>query len=47
MEVAQEGSGRRFALKQLNPGKAEEASERKAFEFEAKLGQDLPSSEFD
>jgi serine/threonine protein kinase len=41
MEVAQEGTGRRFALKQLNPAKAEESFHRKAFEFEAKLGQEL------
>jgi serine/threonine protein kinase len=41
MEVAQEGTGKRFALKQLNSLKGEEASERKAFEFEAKLGLEL------
>ncbi len=41
MEVVQEASGRRFAMKQLLPSRAEEASERRAFEFEAKLGMDL------
>ncbi len=41
LEVAQEGTGRRFAMKELLPSKAQDASERKAFEFEAKLGQEL------
>jgi serine/threonine protein kinase len=41
MEVSQEGSGKRFALKQLLPSKAKEPADRKAFEFEAKLGQEL------
>lgn len=41
MEVAQEGSGRRFAMKQLLPSRAEESDERRAFEFEAKLGMEL------
>ncbi len=41
MEVVQESTGRRFAMKQLNPTRAEIASERRLFEFEAKLGMDL------
>lgn len=41
MEVVQEGTGRRFAMKQLLPSRAEDASERRAFEFEAKLGMEL------
>jgi len=41
MEVVQESTGRRFALKQLNASRAEEASERRAFAFEAKLGMTL------
>ena len=38
MEVVQEGSGRKFALKQLLPGKASIPEERKIFELEAKIG---------
>ncbi|WP_422925932.1 serine/threonine protein kinase [Singulisphaera sp. PoT] len=38
MEVVQEATGRRFALKQLQESRAVESSERKLFEFEAKLG---------
>ncbi len=41
MEVLQETSGRRFVIKQLLQSKAAIASERKAFEFEAKLGMEL------
>jgi serine/threonine protein kinase len=41
MEVVQESTGRRFALKQLSPVRAEDPSERKLFEFEAKLGMEL------
>ena len=40
MEV-QDRSGRKFALKQLLPADKVEAAERKAFEFEAKLGMEL------
>ena len=40
-EVAQEGTGKRFALKMLNAGKAEDPAQRRAFEFEAKLGSTL------
>jgi serine/threonine protein kinase len=38
IEVVQESSGKRFALKQLLASRGDEASERKAFHFEAKLG---------
>jgi eukaryotic-like serine/threonine-protein kinase len=41
MEVSQEGTGKRFAMKQMLPSKAEDSSERKLFEFEAKLGMEL------
>jgi len=41
MEVAQEGTGRRFAMKQMLPSKAKVGSERRLFEFEAKLGMEL------
>jgi serine/threonine protein kinase len=41
MEVVQESTGKRFALKQLNATRAEEASERRLFEFEAKLGMEF------
>lgn len=41
MEVAQDSSGRRFALKQMLASRASESAERRAFEFEAKLGMDL------
>jgi serine/threonine protein kinase len=41
MEVIQDGSGRRFAMKQLLPSKAKDAEERKIFEIEAKLGMQL------
>jgi len=38
-EVEQEGSGRRFALKELLPGRGRDPAERRALAFEAKLGQ--------
>lgn len=41
IEVLQEATARRFAMKQLLPSRAEDRAERKAFEFEAKLGQQL------
>lgn len=41
LEVLQEATGKRFAMKQLLASRAEDRSERKAFEFEAKLGQQL------
>jgi serine/threonine protein kinase len=41
MEVEQDGSNKRFALKQLLQSRSEEASERKAFEYEAKLGMEM------
>jgi serine/threonine protein kinase len=41
MEVVQDGTGRRFAMKQLLPSKGQDPYERKAFGFEAKLGMDL------
>lgn len=41
MEVLQESTGKRFALKQLMESKASDPAERRGFEFEAKLGQDL------
>jgi serine/threonine protein kinase len=41
MEVVQESTAKRFALKQLNPQRAQTPSERKLFEFEAKLGMEL------
>ena len=41
MEVLQEGTGRRFALKQLLASRAEEREDYKAFMHEAKLGMEL------
>ncbi len=41
MEVVQDGSGKRFAMKQLLRSRAQDPAERKVFEFEAKLGTDL------
>lgn len=41
MEVVQESSGKRFVLKQLLPKNAEDPTERKLFEFEAKLGMEF------
>ena len=41
MEVLQESTARRFAMKQLLISRAGDAAERKAFAFEAKLGMQL------
>ena len=41
LEVVQESTGRRFALKQLSESRATESSERRLFAFEAKLGMEL------
>lgn len=41
IEVLQEATAKRFAMKQLLPSRAEDRAERRAFEFEAKLGQQL------
>jgi serine/threonine protein kinase len=41
MEVVQESTGKRFVLKQMLPNAALDSLERKAFEFEAKLGMEL------
>lgn len=41
MEVVQDGTGKRFAMKQLLPSRAKDPAERKVFELEAKLGRDL------
>jgi serine/threonine protein kinase len=41
MEVVQDGTGKRFAMKQLLPSKAADPEERKIFEMEAKLGMQL------
>jgi len=41
MEVLHEPSNRRFAVKQLLASRGGDASERRAFEFEAKLGMEL------
>src|SRR5207302_1562075 len=41
MEVLQESTGRRFVMKQLLGSLAGVGSERRAFEFEAKLGMEL------
>jgi serine/threonine protein kinase len=41
MEVLQESTGKRFALKQLSSIRAEDPAERRLFEFEAKLGMQL------
>ena len=41
MEVVQEATQKRFALKQLLASRAEDRDERKAFEHEAKLGMEL------
>jgi serine/threonine protein kinase len=38
IEVVQESTGKRFALKQLLASRGDDAAERKAFHFEAKLG---------
>lgn len=41
MEVLQESTGKRFAMKQLLASRGVDREERKAFEFEAKIGRDL------
>ena len=41
LEVAQEGSGKRFALKELLSSRGDDPAERKALVFEAKLGQEF------
>ncbi len=41
MEVVQEGSGKRFAMKQILPSKSKDSAEVKAFVAEAKLGMTL------
>jgi serine/threonine protein kinase len=41
IEVVQESTGKRFALKQLLASRVKSASERRAFAFEAKLGMQL------
>ncbi|SIO67712.1 hypothetical protein SAMN05444166_8428 [Singulisphaera sp. GP187] len=41
VEVIQESTGKRFALKLLLESRAEDSSERKSFEFEAKLGMQM------
>jgi eukaryotic-like serine/threonine-protein kinase len=41
MEVVQEGTQKRFALKQLLASRAEDREERKTFEHEAKIGTEL------
>jgi len=41
MEVIQESTQKRFALKQLNASRAEDPAERKLFQFEARIGQQL------
>lgn len=44
MEVLHEGSNRRFAIKQLLASRGVDPAERRAFEFEARLGQELHHS---
>lgn len=41
MEVLQDSSSKRFAMKQLLPSRAEDPTERRLFHFEAKLGMEL------
>jgi serine/threonine protein kinase len=41
MEVTHLHTGKRFALKELLPSKAKDSEERKAFEFEARLGMEI------
>src|SRR5258708_39857662 len=41
MEVVQESTGKRFAMKQLSPVRAEDPDERRLFAFEAKLGMEM------
>jgi len=41
LEVVQDGSDKKFALKQLLESRASEADERRAFEYESKIGMEL------
>ena len=41
IEVVQDSTGRRFAIKQLLESRAEDPAERRAFEFEARIGLGL------
>jgi serine/threonine protein kinase len=41
VEVAQEGTGKRFAIKEMLETKAQDPAERRVFEAEAKLGMDF------
>src|SRR3954463_15305833 len=41
MEAVQEGTQKRFALKQLLASRAEDRDERRAFEHEARIGMEL------
>ncbi len=41
MEVVQESTGKRFAMKQMLLSRAEDKEERRVFELEAKLGMEL------
>jgi eukaryotic-like serine/threonine-protein kinase len=41
MEAVQDGQPKRFALKQLLESRSEEPAERKAFEYEAKIGMEF------
>jgi serine/threonine protein kinase len=41
IEVAQDGTGKHFAIKEMLESKARESAERRVFEAEAKLGMDL------
>ncbi len=41
MEVVEDGTGKRFAIKELLPSLADDPGERKLFEFEARLGMEL------
>ena len=41
LEVVQESTGKRFAMKQLLASRGDDPAERKAFHFEAKLGMQL------
>lgn len=41
MEVVEDGTGKRFAIKELLPSLADDPNERKLFEFEARLGMEL------
>jgi serine/threonine protein kinase len=41
MEVAQDGTGKHFAMKEMLESKAQDPAERRVFEAEARLGMDL------